>query len=291
MNARASFKSYLFILPSFALIGVFFYYPVLYALTSSFTDLRLGEKASFVGFANYSKLMSDPVFMKGLANQMILTIADVVKNLFFPLLAAELLFFIKNKKWANRFRTFFVIPMLVPGMVIMLMWVYIYDVNFGAVNTLLEYTGLASWKHDWLKEQSTALGSLIGLGFPFVSGIFFLIFHSGLGTISGEVEEAALIDGCTSFDRIRYIHIPSLVPYFGVVIILTLIGSLQDYVKVLVTTHGGPGYETYVPALHMYNTAFKSYEMGYASSMGVILFVLIILFTVVSMKLSGSRQA
>ncbi|WP_409345571.1 carbohydrate ABC transporter permease [Paenibacillus sp. MBLB4367] len=291
MKARTSLKSYAFIFPSFLLIGVFFYYPVFYAISGSFTDLRLGEKASFIGFGNYLKLLEDPVFLKGLANQLFLTIADVLKSILFPLLAAELLYFIKHKGTAAKIRTFFVIPMLVPGMVVMLMWVYMYDVNFGAVNTLLEQLGLGAWKHDWLKESETALWSIVGIGFPFVSGIYFLIFHAGLASISGEVEEAALIDGCSSWNRVRYIHLPHIFPYFGVVFILTMIASLQDYVKILVTTRGGPGYDTYVPALHMYNTAFKSYEMGYASSMGVILFIIIIAFTVVSMKLSHNRQA
>ena len=286
MKARSQFKSYLFILPSFVLICTFFYYPVIYAITSSFTDLRLGEKAIFIGFDNYIRLFADPIFLKGLSNQVIITAADIIKNFLFPLMAAELLFFIKNKNLAYKFKTLFVVPMLVPGIVIMLLWVYMYNVNFGAINSLLDIFGMGSLKHDWLREQGTALISIIGIGFPFVSGLYFLIFHAGLGTISREVEEAALIDGCKSFQLVRFIHIPNLAPYFSVVFILTVINSLQDYVKVMVTTKGGPGYETYVPALQMYHTAFDSYQMGYASSMGVILFLLIILLTLASMKLS-----
>ncbi len=279
--------SYSFIFPSFLLIVIFFYYPVFYAVSSSFTDLRLGEKGTtYIGFDNYIRLLEDPVFIKGLWNQLILTATDVGKNLMFPLAAAELLFFIKNKRLVNKLRLFFIIPMLVPGMVIMLMWVYMYDVNFGAINTVLQLLGADGAMHDWLKEESTALWAVVGVGFPFVSGLYFLIFYAGLGNISSEVEEAAKIDGCKSIQLFRYIHLPALVPYFSVVMILTFIGSLQDYVKILVMTKGGPGYSTYVPALHMYQTAFKSYDMGYASSMGVILFVLIIVFTIISIRLS-----
>ena len=290
MELKKHYKSYLFILPSFILICIFFYYPVFYAISSSFTDLRLGEKASFIGVNNFVKLFADPVFLKGLANQMIFTAADIAKSLFFPLLAAELLYFIRARKLQYWLKTLLVTPMLVPSMVIILMWVYIYDINFGAINSLLDLAGLESLKHNWLKEEGTAIWSVIAIGFPFVSGLYFLIFQGGLEAISKEIEESAVIDGCMSLQLVRYIHLPGIRQYISVVVILSLISSLQDYAKILVTTKGGPGFKTYIPALHMYLTAFGSYDMGYASSMGVVLFIIIICLTLISMKFSKSSS-
>jgi ABC-type sugar transport system permease subunit len=285
LKKKFAISPYLFILPSFTLIAVFFYYPVFYALGSSFTDLRLGYEAKFVGLANYKKLLTDVVFFKSLINQLILTITDVVKNLFFPLLAAEILYFIRNKNTEKRMKTLFILPMLVPSLVIILMWKYIYDPS-GALNSLLDLCGLGSLKHTWFREIETALGAVIGIGFPFISGLYFLIFHASVSAIPKELNEAANIDGCKSLQLVRFVHIPLVVPYMAVVVILTVINSLQNYVTILVTTNGGPGYATYIPALLMFKVAFDASDIGYASSMGVVLFVTIMGLTLATMKLS-----
>lgn len=284
MKVKFNPKPYLFILPSFILIVLFFYYPVFYAISSSFTDLRLGVKASFVGLTNYIKLFHDVVFGKALLNQLILTLGDVFKNVFFPLLAAEMLYFIKGVRASNNIKRFFVLPMLVPGIVIILMWKIIFDQNIGILNNLLNVIGLQRFEHAWLYEEKTALWAILAIGFPFISGLYFLIFHAAVQSISSEVQEAATIDGCKSIQLVRYIHIPEVIPYAGVVIILSVLGSLQDYVRIMVTSGGGPGYATYIPALQMYKTAFDSQHMGYASAMGVVLFIIIICITLVSMK-------
>ncbi len=286
MTYKNRIKPYLFILPSLVFIGIFFYYPVLTAIFSSFTDLKLGYKPNFIGLKNYLDVFTNKVLIVGFFNQLLLTGSDVFKSLFFPLLAAELLFFIRYKKLADFLKTLFVVPMLVPGIVIILMWIYIYNQNFGLINSVLDFVGSGQFKHAWLREESTALWSVIGMGFPFVSGLYFLIFHAGLGQISGEIAEAATIDGCKSIQIVRYIHLPLIVPHMASVCTLSIIGSLQDFVKILVTTKGGPGYSTYTPALYMYDTAFQSQQMGYASAIGVILFIIIISLTLISMKAS-----
>ena len=282
---------YLFILPSLILILIFSYFSVGYSIYASFTDLKLGYKTNFVGFDNYIRLLSDPVFLKALSNQLKLLVFDVVKFAFFPLLAAELLYFVRNPRISGTFKRLFIFPMLVPAMVTFLMFANILNPSMGALNAILELVGLENLQHNWLGDSSTALGSIMFIGFPFVSGLYFLIFHAGLNNIPKELIESAQIDGCTSRQIVRYIHLPLVRVYIGTTTMLVVISSLQDYVKILVTTGGGPdGFSTFTPAVMLYKKAFEAGKMGYASSVGVVMFIVIMALTIISFKVSQIKE-
>lgn len=280
---------YLFILPTFAFLFLFYYYAVYLAATSSFKDFILGYEAKFNGLTNYIRLFSDVVFLRSLINQVLITVTSVFNSVFWPLLAAELLFFIRRTRVAGAMKTAFVIPMLVPGIVTILTWRYLYNPAYG-INSILDVLGLKTLKHDWLNDGATALWSIIFVGFPYVSGLYFLIFHGGLNGIGQEIHEAAIIDGASSMDIVRKIHLPSMLPYVNVTFTLSLIGSLSGFGLVAATTGGGPGYSSMIPALHMYRIAFNDGNMGYASSMGVILFIIIIILTLASRSLLKERE-
>lgn len=282
MNKSRNIKPYLYILPSFALIAVFYYYAVVYAVGLSFTDTNLGLGGKFILFDNYKRLFSDPVFRVSLKNMGLLAAADLIKALAFPLLAAELLYFVRSRVMSEALKKIFIFPMLVPGMVIMMLWYNMLDPYIGAVNQLLDAAGLSAMKHSWFFDGKTAIWSIASIGFPFIAGLYFLIFHTALNSISQEHIESAILDGCTSMKLIRHLHIPAVIPYAGTVATLALLGSLQDYVRVWVTTRGGPGYDTYVPALIMFRN--MNNEIGYAATAGVFCFVLILAATVIIQK-------
>ena len=275
---------YILISPTFILLFIFSYYTIFVALKESFHEFYLGFTEKWNGIDNYIALFQDEVFLASLKNQIIITAAAVFSNVFFPWLAAELLFFIRHKKLSNGIKTAFVLPMLVPGIVTILIWRFLYNPSFG-FNSILTNLGLSSWTHDWLNNSSTAIWCVLLVGFPFVSGLFFLIFHSALNGIGKELHEAARIDGAETFDIVRYVHIPSIVPYINVVFTLSLIGSLSGFGLVAATTNGGPGYSSTIPALYMYKIAFGSGNMGYASSMGIVMFIIIIVLTLMTRKL------
>lgn len=282
---------YLFIFPSLVLILIFSYYAVGYSIYASFTNLKLGYKTKFIGFDNYIRLFGDPVFIKALSNQLILLVSDIVKYTFFPLLAAELLYFVRSPRISGALKRLFIFPMLVPAMVIFLMFANILNPSMGALNAILELIGLENLQHNWLGDSTTALGSIIFIGFPYVSGLYFLIFHAGLNNIPKELIESAQIDGCTSVQIIKYIHVPLVGTYIGTSTMLIIIASLQDYVKILVTTGGGPnGFATYTPAVMLYKKAFEAGKMGYASSVGVVMFIVIMILTILSFKVTQKRE-
>ena len=215
---------------------------------------------------------------------------SVFNSIFWPLLAAELLFFVRRKRIANVVKTAFVIPMLVPGIVNILTWRYLYNNDFG-FNTILKSIGLGSLAHNWLNDPNTALWCIIFIGFPFVSGLYFLIFHAGINNIGMELYEAAIIDGASSFQVITRVHLPNVVPYINVVFTLSLIGSLSNFGLVAATTGGGPGNATMIPSMLMYQVAFGDSEFGYASSMGVILFIIIMIVTLLTRKIFSKKGA
>lgn len=274
---------YLFLAPTLIFLAVFSYYAIGNAVYTSFTDSAFGNKAEFVGVQNYVSAFQDDMFLASFRNQIIISLAAVFNSVFFPVLAAELLFFIRHKKVANIIKTAFVIPMLVPQIVMILIWKFLYNPNFG-FNSVLDLFHMDGLRHNWLNDETTALISIVLIGFPFISGMYFLIIHSGLNMIGEELYEAAIVDGATKGDVVRYVHIPNLKPYIKIVVTLSLIASLSGFGLVAATTNGGPGYATMIPALQMYKVAFGDGKFGYASALGVLLFVVIILLTLISRR-------
>ncbi|MBU9727942.1 carbohydrate ABC transporter permease [Diplocloster modestus] len=288
-SIHAKLLPYLFLTPTLILMAVFSYYAIGNAVYTSFTDSTFGVSSQMVGFTNYIAAFKDEMFLTSFKNQAIITVMAVFNSVFFPLLASEILFFIKHKKVAGFFKTAFVIPMLIPQIVTILIWKYLYNPNFG-FNSILRALGMGGLTHNWLNEKSTALICIILIGFPFISSMYFLIMHTGLNAIGDELYEAAIVDGATSMEVVRYIHLPNIKSYIKVVVTLSLIGSLSGFGLIAATTGGGPGYSTMIPALQMYKIAFGDGKFGYASALGVVLFIVIILLTLASRKLLGEEE-
>ncbi len=286
---KINFVPYLFILPTFILIFIFSYYAIFDAIRTSFTDAAIGFNNNFIGLDNYRELFADKVFWTTFRNQGIITITAVFCSVFFPLLAAELLYFIRSAKIANAIKTAFVIPMLVPGIVTILTWRYLYNNDFG-FNSLLKAIGLGSLAQNWLNDSNYALWCIILVGFPFVSGLYFLIFHAGINNIGTDLFEAATIDGATSTQVVTRIHLPNVIPYINVVFTLSLIGSLSGFGLVAATTGGGPGNATMIPAMLMYKVAFGEGDFGYASAIGVVLFVIIMIMTLLTRRIFAEKE-
>lgn len=280
---------YLFIAPTFIMMAVFSYYAIGRAVVSSFTDSTFGIRSSWVGWENYIQAFHDDMFRISFRNQVCITLTTVFNSVFFPLMAAELIFFIRRKRMAEFVKTAFVVPMLVPSIVIILMWKYLYNPNFG-FNTILKALGLGQYTQNWLNNDSTALISIILIGFPYIAGMYFLIMHTGMNMIGEELYEAAIIDGATPMQVVRFIHVPNLKPYIKTIVTLSMINSLSGFGNVFATTGGGPGYSTMIPALQMYKIAFGDGKFGYASALGVLLMIAIVVLTLFTRRLFGKEE-
>ncbi|GCE29501.1 hypothetical protein KDA_49850 [Dictyobacter alpinus] len=272
--------AYFFTIPALVIILLFNYLPALMALYYSFTNFSLQNITQYVGLQNYSNiLLHDTYFRIGLLNMVLLIVASVLKTITFPLLAAELVFWVRNSVHRYIFRTLFVLPAVVPALVLTFMWRMVYDPNSGLLNQIASLLGAPQWQHAWLGEESTALAAIIGVGFPFISAFAFLVYMGGLLNINPELYDAAQVDGANWFTRFRTIDLYFLLPQFRVLLFFVVAGTVQGFVDIFVLTKGGPGTVTYVPALQMYFNLSDGH-FGYASAIGVILFIIIVVPTV-----------
>ncbi len=275
---------YVGLAPSFILIFTFLYFPAFSGLFHSLYEWQPGGRTTFIGLDNFKRMLNDPFVTKGLGNLVILVVTGLIKTLIPPLIVAELIYHLRSKRLQYGFRTAFTASMVIPGVAGLLIWQNFYDPNLGLFNNFLKLIGLGSWAHGWLGDPDTALWALIFIGFPFVGILQLLVFYAGLLSISEEMIESAKIDGATLPRIIRSIHLPLLAGQFKFLIILGLIGIIQDFNGILIVTGGGPMDSTYVPALQMYYAATKFNELGYASALGVSMFAIILIITVVNLK-------
>jgi ABC-type sugar transport system permease subunit len=283
--------AYLLLLPTFAMLGLFCYYPMVTAIYYSFTDYSLTKPAEFCGLANFKAMIHDPYLHIGIRNLFIFLVADLFKLLTVPLLVAELVFWISGDRLKQIFRTVFVVPTIVPGVVFVLLWRMIYEPYDGLLNQTLTAFGFRQFEgFPWLAKEGIALASIIGAGFPWINAFAFLIFLGGLINISKDIYEAAEIDGISTWKRFWTIDLPLVRPQIKLLIVFAFIFSIQDFVQVLIFTGGGPGASTYVPALEMFNKISDGGEIGYAAAIGLFLFLLIFVATVFHMKLMKTHD-
>ncbi len=276
--------AYVFMLPSMVLILLFSYYPAALAFYYSFTNFSVRTVTEFIGLENYQRILTNDFYFRvGFLNLILLLATSLLKTLTMPLLVAELIFRLRNSVHQYVFRTLFVLPAVVPGLITVFLWRMVYDPYAGLLNQILRVLGLTSWTTAWLGNESTALWAIIGAGFPYISAFPFLIYMGGLLNISTEMYDAAKIDGANWWRQFWSIDLPLLLPQMRLLIFFTLAGTIQGFAQIYIYTRGGPGYATYVPGLQMYYQLAEG-DFGYASAIGVLLFIVIFAGTLFSLR-------
>lgn len=267
---------YIMIAPLIIGLLVFSYYPSVSGLVLSFFK-KTSTESEFIGFENFVKLMEDEIFLDSIGTMFKIMIPKLIISVVAPLIMAELIFAVKSEKLGGIFRVLTLIPIVAPGVVSMLIWRNILSVD-GLMTDIAKLFGFIPKDGvlDWLGvlgDDSLVLFSIIFIGFPWVGGTSVLIYTAGLNEIPSEVMDAAKLDGASNFRRIYYIDLPMLLGQIKYFFIFGIIGGLQDYGIQYTITDGGPGYSTYVPGYYLYKLAFAQDNMGYAATIGVILFI------------------
>ena len=187
-------------------------------------------------------------------------------------------------------RVLFVIPMLVPPVVIWVIWKFIYS-DAGFLTTFLEFIGQHDWIYGWLSHPKTALLAVAFVGFPFAYGFNVLIYYTGLTNIPDSLLESAKLEGAPPFLMFFKIHLPMVLSQVKLLLVVTIIAVLQGFESVYVLTgDGGPGFETMLPGLYMFFNGFTYNRMGYACAIGVVLFLMMLIFTILNNKYIRSEQ-
>lgn len=301
-KALREWKLYFFVLPSLVLVCVFAYFPAISAVYHSFFDWAGGGDMRFIGLANFKRALGDAVLWNSFGTVSILMAFNLFKML--PsILLAVLIHRLKSDRWQYAYRALLVVPMIVPSLVTLFIWKFFFDPTQGVLNNLLDVTGLKSvligmdhlfgWHVfyadapiGWLSQPGLILPALFIWGFPWIGTVGVLIYLSGLQSIGAEVYEAAELDGVGPFKKFLYIELPLILTQVRLSLVLMIIGTLQGYglQLLLLDTNGGAGGRGMVPGLWMYNKAFVAGEFGYACSLGIILFVFILVLTYLNNK-------
>jgi raffinose/stachyose/melibiose transport system permease protein len=281
------YAPYMFLLPAIALLFLFRYIPAGSAIYHSFTDWDGTSTASFVGIAQYEALFRDQVFLRSLQNIAIYSVLRTALTTIMALIGAELVYNLRSFGARSIWRVVFTLPLVIPTTVIFLVWKQIYSARLGLLNEFLELFGQRP--QPWLGSPDTALGSLIVIGFPLVSGFAFLVLLSALQNLPSDVNDAALIDGCSRLRRISSIDIPSIRGPLALVIILGINAGLQEFAPMLIVTGGGPVNSTQSPGLYLYQQAISYGKFGYATAIGTVLMMITLTFSIIILRVRYRR--
>ncbi len=276
---------YLFLLPNMIGFLLFTVLAVGASAVISLTNWDLLSPPKFVGLANYQKLLTnDPLFHKVLFNTFYFTVVSVPLAIVIALLLALALN--EGIRGIALFRVAYFLPVITSGVVVALIWRWLYNPDFGVLNYVLYNLGIQS-PPNWLADQRWAMPAVIIMAVWKQVGYNMVIFLAGLQAIPTNLYEAASIDGAGRLDRFRHITLPLLTPTTFFILIVSLIGSLQVFDAVLVLTEGGPANATRTLVYHIWQQAFQFLQMGYAAAVAWVLFFLIFLITIAQWKLQA----
>lgn len=294
-RVRRAWPLYLALAPTLILIFVFAYWPTINGIIQSFFNATNTQTNVFVGLDNYAQLFHDGVYWGAFVNALKYFVFGITVGWALPFVTAELLISLSSLRWQYILRTALILPMAFPAAVFGFVWYFLYDPNVGVINAFLHSVGLGGLAHNWLGDPSTALGSLMAIGFPimFISaggGLPFLLMLAGLQNISQEILEAAAIDGCGRLRRIVAIDIPLLGSQFSLLFMLALIGFTQaGSITLLLPTAGGPAYATMTPLVWLIQSGINAGNFGYGAAMGEVLFAVSVLLSMTFLGLQRLR--
>jgi multiple sugar transport system permease protein len=280
LSARRAAWGYIFMLPTLLILLTFRIIPMIQAARLSFTNYDLFSAPTFTGLDNYIDLAKDPVFHQSLKASVLYVTGSVVPVWIISLLLAMLI--LRVRWFRGVFRALIFLPVIMSQVVVAILWRFLYFQD-GAVNTILGYFGVPSVR--WLTTPTTALISIIIIGIWRAAPYFMVIFTAGLQAIPEEYYEAGKIDGTNALSEFRYLTLPLLKPTSLLVMVMSVTVALKVFAVPQLLTNGGPAGATEVVPLQIYKTAFEFFKMGRASAMSILLFAIMMIFSIVQIRL------
>lgn len=280
---------YLFVLPFAALTILFGVWPIILSISVSFTAsaTALRPNPTYVGFANYAAIFADPAFVQSFMRTFAYTAASVVANLGFALGMAVLLDSPLLARGNMIFRLALFLPVVTPDVAGYVVWRWLYDRSFGAINAMLDLVGLPAFAG--LTTGTTAIISLLIAELWHHAGFYMIIFLANLAIRDKALEEAAEIDGATRWQIWRFVILPQLKPALVINTVYALIQFLKTFTVVVVMTKGGPNEATNFVSYYAYQL-FDQGRYGEATAMATVLFAVVIVISLTVYRL-GDREA
>ena len=278
---RGSLSPFLYLAPFLLFFSVFEIYPIFQGLYVSLTRWDLATPPRFIGLANYAGLLRDTLFWTALRNTSLFVALNAPLAVVIPLGLALLV----NEPILGRgiFRSAFSTPLMISVATVGVLWQWFYNPAFGLINYYLGLVGLPG--QNWLSQTGWAMIAVVVTTIWWTSGFNMILFLAGLQDIPEHLYDAAKIDGAGSWGLFRYVTLPGLRATLLFVGVTTIIGSFRVFGQVFVMTNGGPFDSTRTIVQHIYESGFRYFKMGVASSVAWVLFGIVVIFTFIQFRL------
>jgi len=292
MRIKSTLENYLFVAPAVIIFSIFYIIPFINVFWYSMLDwdgIARITPENIVWLTNFKEAMTDKVWWQALWQAGYITlIALTFQNALAFLLAWACDREIRMK---NFYRVIFFIPPVLSEVVVGLVWKWILDGNYGILNSWLVQLGFPNLVKDWLSRPDTALTTLAVVHCWKGFGWGFLLFLAGLQTIPRELYEAARVDGANAWQSFKKITVPMMIPVTVLVMILTVLGTMQVFALIYTMTGGGPGYHTEVPVTRIFASMRGSSRFGYACAQGIIFGVILMIISFIQYRFSKKSKA
>ena len=276
---RETTSAYLFLLPSLIFFIGFVVIPMIMCVVFSFQEMGLDSSATkFVGFANYIKMAQDSVFWKGFLNTVIIVVVAVPAVTAFSLWVSSAIYQMKAVT-RSFFRCVFYLPVVTGTVAVTVVWKWMFNPYNGLLNQIFGTTG-----YDWLGNSATAIWCIILILFTTSIGQPIVLYVAALGNVDQSLVEAAQVDGATKLQVFWKIKWPQIMPTTLYILVITTINSFQCFALIQLLTSGGPNHATDTIMYYIFQMAYNNQNFGYANAMGVILAIIIAIFSAIQFK-------
>lgn len=283
---RNKYTPYLFLLPNFFIFAIFIVIPAFFGFLYSLTKWDGINEVKFIGMDNFVEILKDPEFWEVLVRTLTYSAGAVPLLFAVSLLLAMLL--VKEVYCKGIFRAIFYWPTMISFIIVGLTWRWMLGDNFGIINYILTQIGYQPVK--WLTDPFNANISVIAATVWSRTGFYMVMFIAGLQSIPVSYYEAGDIDGATPIQKFRHITVPLLKPTSLLVLILSMIDTFKAYALIYSLTEGGPNKATNYLVQTIYEYGFQKYEMGYASALSVMLFIILGMLTLIQFKINKGGE-
>jgi raffinose/stachyose/melibiose transport system permease protein len=288
---KRNLQALAFAVPAILILGIFVYFPLIENFIYSFQSFTLSSATKeWVGVDNYRHLFSDKIILVSLKNNILYAVISIVIQVGFGLVLAAVLEDIAFHKFAPALRSIYFIPTVISMTVVCLLFDFVYNPQMGLLNSFLELVGLDGFTRVWLGSKKTAMYAVIAVSQWQSTGYVAMLFIVAIQKIPRDLYEAAEVDGAGKLKRFFYITVPQVRQMFFVTMILTVVGAFTVFNEPYILTGGGPGTATMVLSLHMYQTGFVKNNMGYASTIAMLIFVITAILSSVQFASFGTEK-
>lgn len=281
---RENIAGYLFMAPSLLFFIGFVIFPMGMCLVTSFFNYTMTE-FTFTGLKNYQIMFGDSVFIKALANTIVIVVVSVPITCMFSLWVASVIYKMRQMH-TSFFRCVFYLPVVTGSVAVTVVWKWIFNNYTGVLNYVCKALGIISTNVNWLGDPGTALWCIITILLTTSVGQPIVLYVSALSNVDHSLVEAASVDGATNMQTFWRIKWPQIMPTTLYILVITTINSFQCFALIQLLTSGGPNHATETIMYYIYYNAFKLQNYGYGSAMGIILAIIIAIFSAIQFRLA-----